>query len=46
MLGVKVRQVLPVPVVSLEGLVPRDHFYLHLEQVPDLSFVRRWVQES
>ena len=27
--------------VSLEDLVPRDHFYRHLEATLDLSFVRQ-----
>jgi transposase len=31
--------------VSLEELVPQDHFYRHLETNLDLSFVREWVQE-
>jgi transposase len=31
--------------VSLEDLVPRDHFYRHLEATLDLSFVREWVRE-
>src|SRR3712207_1134091 len=31
--------------VSLEALVPTDHFYRHLETKLDLSFVREWVQE-
>jgi transposase len=31
--------------VSLEDLVPTDHFYRHLEAKLDLSFVRTWVQE-
>jgi hypothetical protein len=39
MLGIKVRQVIPAPAVSLEELVPLDHFYRHLEQVLDLTFV-------
>jgi hypothetical protein len=43
MLGIKVRQIIPVSAVSLEALVPPDHFYRHLEQVLDLSIVRRWV---
>jgi transposase len=30
-------------VVSLETLVPRNHFYRHLEATFDLSFVREWV---
>jgi transposase len=31
--------------VSLEDLVPQDHFYRHLEATLDLSFVRDWTQE-
>lgn len=31
--------------VSLEALVPHDHFYRHLEATLDLSFVRAWVRE-
>jgi hypothetical protein len=31
-------------VASLEMLVPKDHFYRHLEKVLDLSFVRDWVK--
>jgi transposase len=31
--------------VSLEALIPRDHFYRHLEAKLDLSFVREWVTE-
>jgi len=31
--------------VSLEDLVPRDHFYRHLEATLDLSFVRGWARE-
>ena len=31
--------------VSLEQLVPADHFYRHLEATLDLTFVRAWVQE-
>ncbi|HET8627203.1 MAG TPA: transposase [Thermomicrobiales bacterium] len=29
--------------VSLEALVPPDHFYRHLDAALDLSFVREWV---
>ena len=32
--------------VSLEELVPVDHFYPHLERALDLSFVRECVQET
>src|SRR3712207_383533 len=31
--------------VSLEALVPTEHFYRHLETKLDLSFVREWVCE-
>src|SRR5215211_2070429 len=31
--------------VSLEQLVPADHFYRHLEATLDLAFVREWVQD-
>ena len=30
--------------VSLEDLVPADHFYRYLEATLDMSFVREWVQ--
>jgi hypothetical protein len=29
--------------VSLERLVPADHFYRHLDATLDLSFIRDWV---
>jgi hypothetical protein len=32
--------------VSLEELVPADHFYRHLEKSLDLSFVREFVQKT
>lgn len=31
--------------VSLETLIPRDHFYRRLETKLDLSFVRDWTRE-
>jgi transposase len=31
--------------VSLEDLVPRNHFYRHLEAKLDLAFVREWARE-
>ena len=31
--------------LSLEDLVPVDHFYRHLEATLDLSFVRGWTRE-
>ena len=30
--------------VSLEDLVPADHFYRHLEATLDLTFVHQWVR--
>jgi transposase len=35
-----------VVAVSLEGLVPDDHFYRHLQRTLDLSFVRELVQDT
>src|SRR3954467_10914812 len=31
--------------VSLEDLVPTDHFYRHLDAQLDLTFVREWSEE-
>ena len=46
MLGPETPPALDEPIaVSLEDLVPRDHFYRHLEAKLDLSFVREWVAE-
>jgi transposase len=46
MMGSKQRGFAPLIHVSLEELVPQDHFYRHLEQSLDLSFVREFVQET
>src|SRR6266571_2715087 len=46
MMGMKERQFAPLINVSLEALVPQDHFYRHLEKSLDLSFVRAFVQET
>ncbi len=46
MMGQKERCFAPLVNVSLEGLVPHDHFYRHLERTLDLSFVREFVQET
>ena len=47
MLGLPKPRRLDAPItVSLEDLVPQDHFYRHLEATLDLSFVREWVKES
>src|ERR1700724_1271568 len=46
MMGRKERYFAPLIHVSLEALVPTDHFYRHLERTLDLSFVREFVQET
>ncbi len=46
MLGRKERAFGQLPPVSLEDLVPADHFYRHLERTLDLAFVRDLVQSS
>src|SRR5438034_6264047 len=46
MMGSKERRFAPLINVSLEELVPADHFYRHLERTLDLSFVRKFVQET
>ena len=46
MMGTKARHFAPLINVSLEELVPQDHFYRHLERTLDLSFVRAFVQET
>ena len=44
MMGTKERVFGPLPPVSLEDLVPSDHFYRHLERTLDLAFVRDLVR--
>src|SRR6266436_4019371 len=46
MMGMKERCFAPLTNVSLEDLVPHDHFYRHLERTLDLSFVREFVQQT
>jgi transposase len=46
MMGSKERHFAPLINVSVEELVPADHFYRHLERTLDLSFVREFVQET
>ncbi len=46
MMGRKERHVAPLINVSLEELVPHDHFYRHVERTLDLSFVREFVQQT
>jgi transposase len=44
MMGIKIRSFSPLPRdVSLEELVPENHFYRRLEETLDLSFVRELV---
>jgi transposase len=46
MMGQKERSFAPLVNVSLEELVPQDHFYRHVERTLDLSFVRAFVQQT
>jgi transposase len=46
MMGTKQRSFAPLVNVSLEALVPQDHFYRHVERTLDLSFVHELVQEA
>jgi transposase len=46
MMGTKERHFAPLINVTLEELVPHDHFYRHLERTLDLSFVREFVHET
>ena len=45
MMGMKERHFASLINVSVEELVPQDHFYRHLERTLDLSFVREFVQQ-
>jgi hypothetical protein len=45
-MGTKARLFTPIAVVSLEDLVPSNHFYRHLDRVLDLSFVRDLTKSS
>ena len=45
-MGSKERHFAPLINVSLEELVPHDHFYRQLEGTLDLSFVRKFVQQT
>src|SRR6266536_4026235 len=45
MMGLKERTFAPLVAVSLEELVPQDHFYRHVQKVLDLSFVYDLVRE-
>ncbi len=43
-MGTKARLFTPVSAVSLDELVPADHFYRHVDRALDLTFVRDFVQ--
>src|SRR6186997_1535122 len=45
-MGTKDRVFTALPPLTLEDLVPPDHFYRHLEQSLDLSFVRALVHDA
>ena len=46
MMGTKERTFAPIAAVSLDALVPADHFYRHLAGTLDLSFVRDLVHDT
>jgi transposase len=46
MMGQKDRSFAALPPVTLEDLVPPDHFYRHLERTLDLGFVRDLVRDA
>jgi transposase len=46
MMGTKARLFTPITAVSLDELVPANHFYRHLDRVVDLSFVRDLAKET
>src|SRR5919205_1179515 len=43
MMGMKERNFSPLPDLSLEELVPKEHFYRSLQMTLDLSFIRELV---
>src|SRR5215218_2987286 len=45
-MGIKERAFGPLPPVSLDDLIPPDHFYRHLDRALDLSFVRDLVRHA
>src|SRR5919199_1910108 len=45
MMGRKERAFTPLADVSLEQLVPQEHFYRHLDRTLDLAFVRELVRD-
>jgi transposase len=45
MMGTKARLFTPISALSLDELVPAEHFYRHVDRVVDLSFVRDLVRD-
>lgn len=45
MMGRKARLFTPVSAISLDALVPADHFYRQVDRVVNLTFVRELVQD-
>ena len=45
-MGTKKRRLAPLINVSVEQLVPHDHFYRHPERTLDLTFVRECVLQT
>ena len=43
MMGIKQRHFAPLERITMEQLVPQDHFYRQVERTLDLSFVRALV---
>ena len=46
MMGTQERAFAPLPPVSLEDLVPDDHFYRQLEHTLAVSFVRDLIRDA
>jgi len=46
MKGSKARLFTPMTAISLDDLVPADHFYRYVDRVLDLSFVRTLVHDT
>jgi transposase len=45
MMGTKARMFAPIAALTLDDLVPAEHFYRHLDRTLDLAFVRELVAE-
>ena len=45
MMGTKARVFMPITALSLDELVPADHFYRHVDRTLDLAFVRALVHD-